>query len=188
MEEICSMLKEKYKKEVIPKMKKLFGYKSDMAVPKIEKVVLNTGIGKILNGTDPSKKEALIKSISQDLALISGQKPILTTAKKAVAGFKIRKGSPVGFKITLRKNRAFEFLARLINFALPRSRDFRGILQKSIDKNGNLTIGIREHITFPEIEPEKSKVIFGLEITVVTNAKTREEAVELFRLLGFPIR
>lgn len=182
------MLKEKYKKEVIPKMKKVFGYKSDMAVPKIEKVVLNTGVGKVFGGIDPSKRKTLIESIFQDLALLSGQKPILTSAKKAVAGFKIRKGSPVGLKITLRKNRAFEFLARLINSALPRSRDFRGILQKSIDKSGNLTIGVREHIVFPEIEPEKSKVIFGLEITVVSNAKTREEAVELFRLLGFPIR
>lgn len=188
MDKIYSMLKEKYKKEVAPKMRKLFGYKSDMAVPKIKKVVLNTGIGKVLGSLDPSKGEVLINSISRDLALISGQKPILTRAKKAVAGFKIRKGSPVGLKVTLGKNRAQDFLARLINFALPRSRDFQGILPKSINKNGNLTIGMKEHITFPEIEPEKSKIIFGLEITVITNAKTREEAVELFRLLGFPIR
>lgn len=182
------MLKERYKKEVILKMRKKFNYKNDLAVPKIEKVIVNAGIGKILGGIDPSKKKLMTEGISSDLALICGQRPILTKAKKAISGFKIRKGSSVGLKVTLRKNRMYDFLARLINLALPRSRDFQGIPEKSIGKEGNLTIGIKEHIVFPEIQPEKAKTIFGLEITVVTNAKSKKEAVELFKLMGFPIR
>ncbi len=181
-------LQEKYKKEVIPEMKEKFGYKSVMAVPKITKVVVNVGVGKVLESVDPSKRENLLESISSDLALICGQKPIITKAKKAISGFKIRKGSSVGLKVTLRRKRMYDFLERLLNFALPRSRDFQGISQDCIDKGGNLTIGIKEHIVFPEIKPEKAKIIFGLEITIVTDAKSREEAIELYKLLGFPLK
>lgn len=181
------MLKEKYQKEVIPEMKKKFGYKSIFAVPRIEKVAINLGIGKILNNTDPSAREKVIEDISSDLALIAGQKPVLVKSKKAIAAFKIRKGSPVGLKVILRKSRMFDFLDRLVNIVIPRMRDFQGIEEKSIDKDGNLTIGIREHIIFPEIQPEKAKNIFGLEITIVTDTKNREETVEFFKLLGFPL-
>ena len=182
------MLKTRYKKVVIPGMKKLFGYKNDLAVPSIQKIVINTSFGKIINNVDPSKKDDIIKNISHDVALICGQNPILTRAKKAISGFKLREDAIVGAKVTLRENRAYEFLARLINIALPRSRDFRGIPLKAVDKTGNLTTGIREQLVFPEIQPEKSKVVFGLEITVVSNAKTRREAIELFRLIGIPLR
>jgi len=181
------MLKEDYQKKVIPEMKKEFGYKNDLAVPKIEKVVVNTGIGRILLNTDPSQREKTIEEISSDLALITGQKPLITKSKKSISAFKLRKGMPVGLKVTLRRSRMFDFLDRLINIVIPRMRDFQGIPRKSIDKNGNLTLGIKEHIIFPEIQPEKSKRIFGLEITIVTSAKTREEAIRLFELIGFPL-
>jgi large subunit ribosomal protein L5 len=141
-----------------------------------------------LENADPSKKESVIQNLSSDLALICGQKPILTRARKAISGFKIKKGSPVGFKGTLREDRMYDFLERLISFVLPRSRDFHGISQKSIDERGNLTVGVKEHIVFPEIKPEKAKTIFGLEAVVVSNARKKEEAVELYKLLGFPLK
>lgn len=177
-----SELKQKYIKEVIPKMEEKFGYKNSLAVPKIEKTVVNVGIGSIL------KDEKFQETISRDLTLITGQKPIPTLAKKAISAFKTRKGMTVGLKVTLRGKRMFDFLSRLINVALPRTRDFRGLSSKSVDEGGNLTIGIKEHIIFPEISQEEIKRIFGLEVTVVTNAETRDEAIELFRLLGFPIK
>ena len=120
--------------------------------------------------------------------MISGQKPIITKARKSISGFKVKKGQPLGAKVTLRGKRMYDFLERLIYIALPRSRDFKGIDQKSLDKSGNLTIGIKEHVCFPEISLEKVKFIFGLEVTIVTNAKKREHALELFKLLGFPIK
>ena len=163
-------------------MKERFGYKNNLAVPKILKVVVNTGTGKAL------KNEKMQEAIAKNLAIITGQKPIFTLAKKAVSGFKTRKGMIIGLKVTLRGKRMYDFLDRLIKAALPRIRDFRGIPEKSIDKEGNLTIGIKEHIIFPEIAQEEIKIFFGLEITIVTNAKKREEAVELFKLLGFPIK
>jgi len=181
-------LKEKYIKEVVPGMMKKFGYRNAMAVPKIEKVVVNFGIGKILESIDPAKRKSMTESLLSDFSLICGQKPVLTKAKKSIAGFKIRKGSIVGIKVSLRKNRMYDFLERLINLSLPRLRDFQGISLRAIDKGNNLTIGIKEHIVFPEIQPEKAKVVFGLEITVASNAKKREEAIELFKLTGFPIR
>ena len=177
-----NMILEKYKKEVIPKMKEKFGYQNDLAVPKIVKVVVNTGIGRVL------KDEKMQEIITKDLAIITGQKPVPTLAKGAISGFKIRKGMVVGLKTTLRGKRMYEFLDRLVGAAIPRIRDFRGLLEKSIDKEGNLTIGIKEHIVFPEIAHEDVRFIFGLEITVVTNAKNRNEAAELFGLLGFPIK
>jgi len=181
-------LKDKYKKEVIPKMKEKFGYKNDMAVPSIKKVVVNVGFGRYVTNKTPQEREKFINFLLNDLALITGQKPVLKNAKKSISSFKLRKGMPVGAVCTLRGQRMYDFLERLIHIALPRSRDFKGIDQKSIDKNGNLTIGIKEHIVFPEVSPEKAKQIFGLEVSVVTNAKTREEGLELFKLLGFPIK
>lgn len=177
-----NMILEKYKKEVISVMKEKFGYQNDLAVPQIIKVVVNAGIGKAL------KDKKIQETISKDLTLITGQKPIPTLAKGAIAGFKIRKGMTVGLKVTLRGKRMYEFLDRLVGAAIPRIRDFRGILEKSIDKEGNLTVGIKEHIIFPEIAHEEVKFIFGFEITIVTNTKTREETLELFKLLGFPIK
>ena len=180
-------LQDKYKKEVIPDLKEKFGYKNVMAVPKIQKVVINTGYGKeTVNKTGEEQKKT-IESILRDIGLISGQKVVKTYAKKAISGFKIRKGLPIGAKVTLRGKKMTDFLERLIHLSLPRTADFRGIPSESIDKQGNLTIVVKEHITFPEILPEQAKKIFGLEITVVTSAKTKEEALELFKLLGFPI-
>jgi large subunit ribosomal protein L5 len=181
-------LPEKYKKEVIPEMMKKFGYKNSMAVPKLLKVTVNTGFGKLISGKTSEEQKKILNSILDDLALICAQHPVLTKAKKSISGFKIRKGLPIGAKVTLRKKKMYDFLGRLIHIALPRSRDFRGIEPSSFDKKGNLTIGIREQIAFPEVSPERTKNIFGLEITVVTNAKKREEGLELLKLLGFPIK
>ncbi len=181
-------LKEKFEKIVIPKMMERFGYKNEMAVPRIEKVVINTGFGRLVSGLTKQEREKISQEIARDLSLISGQKPLFTKARKSIAGFKVRKGMVIGAKVTLRGKRMYDFLERLIYIALPRTRDFRGIDPGSIDKKGNLTIGIKEHIVFPEVSSENVKRIFGFELTVVTNAKTREEAEELYRLLGFPLK
>ena len=169
-------------------MTEKFGYKSVMAIPRIEKVVVNTGFGRLtasLTGEEPQKTREAIK---HDLAVICGQQPVFGAAKKSIAGFKLRQGTIVGAKVTLRKKRMFDFLERLVYIALPRTRDFRGIDAKSIDESGNLTIAVREHIVFPEISPEKAKNILGLEVTVATTAKTKEEGLALLRLMGFPIK
>lgn len=181
-------LQEKYQKEAIPKMKEKFGYRNNMAVPKIRKVVANVGFGKEITQKTSEEKKKFYNSILEDLSLICGQKPVLRKAKKSVSGFKIRQGMPVGGICTLRGKKMYDFLERLIHVALPRSRDFKGLDPKSIDQEGNLTVGIKEHIIFPEVSPEKAKHIFGFEITVVTDAKKKEEGLELFRLLGFPIK
>ncbi len=181
-------LLEKYQTEVIPKMKERFGYRNTMAVPKIEKVVVNTGFGRLIFGKTPEEQKKIYEPILEDLTLICGQRPILTKAKKSIAGFKTREGMPIGAAATLRRKKMYDFLERLIQIALPRSRDFRGIDSKSIDKKGNLTIAVKEHIAFPEILPERAKTIFGLEITVVTTTKSQEEGLELLKLLGFPIK
>ena len=175
-------LKEKYQKEVIPAMMARFGYRNPMAVPKIEKVILNTGFGRLVAGKSSDEQKNIQNSALEGLSLISGQKPVLKKAKKSISSFKIREGMVIGAVVTLRKKRMQDFVEKLIHIALPRSRDFRGIDSKSFDKKGNLTIGIREHIIFPEILPEKAKNIFGLEITVATTAKTREEGIELLKL------
>lgn len=175
-------LQEKYKKEVVPVLKEKLGFKNDLAVPRIEKVIINTGIGKFL------QDEKAIEEIVKDLGLITGQKPVFTLAKKAISGFKIRKGLKVGLMVTLRGQRASDFVERLIGLALPRSRDFRGIEQKSIDTHGNLNIGIKEQIVFPEISHENIRYIFGMQITIKTSAKSHQEGLELFKLLGFPIK
>lgn len=175
-------LKEKYVKEAVSAMKEKFGYKNDLAAPQIEKVVVNTGFNPGL------KDEKNQQAMAQDLAMLTGQKPSLRQARQAIAGFKIRKGMPVGLAATLRGTRMYDFLDRLISIALPRSRDFRGLPEKNIDKNGNLNIGVKEQIIFPEISAESSRGIFGLQIVVKTTAKNHEEGLTLFKLLGFPIR
>ena len=181
-------LKEKYIKKVVPLMMERFGYKNPMAVPKIIKVTINSSFGKEVVNKTSGEREKIQNLILQDLTLISGQKPILIKSKKSIAGFKLREGLEIAAKITLRKGRMWDFLERLIFLSLPRSRDFKGIEQKSIDKGGNLNIGFREHINFQEIFTEKEKTIFGLEITISTNAKSREKGLELFKLMGFPIK
>ncbi len=179
---------EKYKKEVIPKMMKDFGYRNSMAVPKIEKVVLNTGFGKIISEKTSDEQKKIREAVLNDLTLITGQKAILTKAKKAISGFKLRQGTSIGAIVVLRRKKMSDFLDKFIHIVLPRTRDFRGIELKSIDGAGNLTIAVKEHIVFPEILPEKTKFIFGLEVTVTTTTKSKEKGLELLKLLGFPIK
>jgi large subunit ribosomal protein L5 len=181
-------LKEKYKKEAIPGIMKKFGIKNVMAVPKLEKVVVNVGLGKEINNKPSDEQKKFIENLSHDLSLISGQKPSITKAKKSIAGFKLREGTPSGIRVTLRGKKMYDFLERFINVVLPRSRDFAGINPKSFDKNGNLNIGIKEQIIFPEVSAEKLKNIFGLEITIKTTAKNKEQGLELLKLIGFPIK
>lgn len=178
---MASRLLTKYRKEVIPAMRKKFGYKNIMQVPKVEKVVLNIGTGQYV------KEAKMLEKIEKDLAVLAGQKPIPTVAKKSIASFKIRQGMPIGYKVTLRKSKMYDFIDRLISIAFPRTRDFRGLDPKSFEK-GVFSVGIAEHSIFPEISFETLKDIFGLEISVVTNAKNKEEAKELLKLIGFPIK
>ncbi|MBU2544844.1 50S ribosomal protein L5 [Patescibacteria group bacterium] len=180
-------VKENYKK-AIPILKEKFGYKNVMALPKIEKVVVNTGLGSLTVSKTGGESKKIFESVIQDLSIICGQKVVLTKARKSVAVYKTRAGMPIGAKVTLRGPKMNDFLNRVINIALPRSRDFQGINSNSFDQHGNLTIPIKEHIIFPEISAESSKIIFGFEITVVTTAKNKEEGLELLRLLGFPIK
>jgi len=181
-------LREKYNQEVIPAMMERFNYKNSMAVPKITKVVVNTGFGKLITGKTADEQKKIYEAILEDLATITGQRPVLRKAKKSISAFKVRKGMHLGAVVTLRGKKMYDFLERSIHIALPRSRDFRGITPDSVDKSGNLTYGLKEQIAFPEILPEKVKNIFGLEITVVTTAKNKEEGLELLRLMGFPIK
>ncbi len=179
---------EKYKKEVIPAMQKEFGYKSVMAVPRIKKIVVNSGFGKMISGKSEDEQKKIFTEIVKDLTAICGQKAALTIAKKSIAGFKVRQGTPLGAKVTLRGKKMQDFFDRLTHVVLPRSRDFRGIEQTSFDKQGNCTIGIGEHVFFPEISPEKVKVNFGFEITIQTSAKTPKEGIALLKLLGCPLK
>ncbi len=178
-----SRLKEIYKKEIIPKMKEIFGYKNDLAVPKIEKVTLNIGIGKILE-----KNPKILEEAKNTILKITGQIPIETKAKKSIAGFKVKKGKIVGLKVTLRGKKMYDFIDKLINIAFPKTRDFRGIPLSSFDKKGNLSLGFREQLVFPEINPQDVQIIHGLEVTIITTAKKREEGIELLKLFGFPLR
>lgn len=175
-------IKEKYQKEVIPAMKAKFGYCNDLAVPKIMKATINAGIGKYRGD------QKIFEEIEKNVSLLAGQKAVFTLAKKAISSFKTRIGQPIGLKVTLRGSRMYDFIDRLISLSLPRVRDFRGLEKKSVDSRGNLSIGIKEQIVFPEISHENIKTIFGLEITLTANAKSCEEGLELFRLLGFPIK
>ncbi|MBU3918773.1 50S ribosomal protein L5 [Patescibacteria group bacterium] len=181
-------LLEKYNKEAIAKMKEKFGFKNDLEVPKIKKVVINTSFGRLVAGLGKGDAEKIYKPMIEDLSLIAGQRPVLTDAKKSISTFKLRQGTPIGAKVTLRGTKMNDFLDRLINIVLPRTRDFAGIEPKSIDGGGNLNIGIKEQIVFPEVSAENVRKIFGLEVTITTSAKTKEEALELFRVLGFPIK
>jgi large subunit ribosomal protein L5 len=174
--------KEKYTKVAVAEMKKKFSYKSVMAVPRIQKVVVNVGIGKIVKENDK------IEEIVSALTAITGQKPVKTKAKKAISGFKIREGMEIGVKVTLRGARMWQFIDRVVAATLPRTRDFQGLNRKAVDMGGNLNIGIKEHLIFPEISPEKVKHTFGMQITVSTNAHSQAEGLELFKLLGFPLK
>ena len=173
-------LKEKYNKEIIPEMKKIFGYKNNLEVPKLEKAVINVGLG---SGLKDSKFNELVQNT---LERISGQKPVKVAAKKSISGFKIRAGMIVGTKVTLRGLRMYDFIDKLISVTLPRVRDFRGLKATSVDKYGNLNIGFKEHVAFPEIKSDEVERVHGLEIAILTSAKNKKEGSELFKLLGVP--
>ncbi len=175
-------LREQYEKEVVPALMKKFNYKSIMQVPKLEKIVINIGLGDI---RDNPKS---LDNAMNDLSLITGQKPIITKAKKSIAAFKIREGANVGCKVTLRKEKMYEFAYKLFNTALPRVRDFRGVSTTSFDGKGNYSMGIKEQLIFPEIEYDKIDKLRGMDIIFVTTANTDEEAKELLTLLGMPFK
>jgi large subunit ribosomal protein L5 len=175
-------LKEKYKKEIVPKMTDKFGYKNLLAVPKLTKVVINAGVGK------NAKDKNFIDSVASSLERISGQKPVLTKAKQSISAFKTRKGMIIGVAVTLRGKRMFDLVEKLVNITFPRIRDFRGVSVKQVDDHGNLAVGFKEHIAFPEIKAEEVDNIHGLQICLSTTAKTYEEGLELFKLMGFPFK
>lgn len=183
-------MQERYISAVAPALMEQFGYKNIHAVPRIVKIVVNTGFGRLTAGKSGEDQRKIADGISKDLAMICGQRPALTRARKSIAGFKLREGALNGAKVTLRGKRMHDFLGRLVHVVLPRSRDFQGILLSAVDKNGNLTVGIREHSFFPEAAPEKlaSNVSFGLEVGIVTSASSREEGIALLRGMGIPFR
>jgi large subunit ribosomal protein L5 len=176
------VLKEQYEKEVVPALMKKFGYKSIMEVPRLEKIVINVGLGDIKE--NPKSLDGAVKDLTQ----ITGQKPVITKAKKAIAAFKIRAGVNIGVKATLRKGRMYDFAYKLFNVALPRVRDFRGVSADSFDGRGNYSMGVKEQLIFPEIEYDKIDKVRGMDIVFVTTAKTDEEAKELLTLLGMPFK
>ena len=175
-------LQEVYNKEVTPELVKQFGYKNPMEVPKVKKIVLNMGLGELAG----DKKR--IAAVAEEMGLIAGQKPIITKSKKSIAGFKIREEMPIGCKVTLRNDRMYEFLDRLVNIALPRVRDFRGLSGKSFDGRGNYAMGITEQIVFPEINYDKVDKVRGMDIIIVTSAKTDDEARALLTGFNFPFK
>ena len=177
-----SRLKERYINEVVPALRERFGYKNVNQVPRLVKVVVNMGVGE---GAHDSKA---LDSAMEDLAMITGQRPMITRARKSVANFRIREGNPIGCKVTLRGQRMYEFLDKLINVSLPRIRDFRGVSPQSFDGRGNYSLGLREQLIFPEISYDKVSQIRGMDVTIVTTAKTDEEAFELLKALGMPFR
>ena len=177
-----SQLKEYYFKEAVPKLLKTFNYKNIMEVPRLEKIVLNMGLGEAIHNIK------LLDSATEELQIIAGQHPVITRAKKSIAAFKLREGMPIGCMVTLRRIRMYDFYYKLVNVALPRVRDFRGISGKAFDGRGNYSLGIKEHIIFPEIDYDKIDKIKGLNISIVTSAKTDEEGKELLRILGMPFR
>lgn len=175
-------LKEKYINEVVPQLRETFNYANELQVPRLEKIVLNMGLGEAV------RNPKIVEAAAQELTLIAGQKTVVTRAKKPIANFKLRADLPIGCKVTLRRGRMFDFFERLVNIALPRVRDFRGIPSKSFDGRGNFSMGITEHIIFPEIDYDKTESIKGLNITVVTTAKTDEEGRVFLKLLGMPFK
>ena len=176
------ILKEQYEKEIVPALMKNFNYKSVMEVPKLDKIVINIGLG------DVKENPKYLENAIKDLEQITGQKPITTKSKKAIAAFKLRAGVPIGCKVTLRQGKMYDFANKLFNVALPRVRDFRGIPADSFDGRGNYSMGIKEQLIFPEIEYEKVDRVRGMDIIFVTTAKTDEEAKELLKLLGMPFK
>jgi large subunit ribosomal protein L5 len=175
-------LKKRYHDEIVPKLTQEFGYKNALEVPRLDKIVLNMGVGEAVNDT---KK---VTSAAADLALIAGQRPVVTKARRAISTFKVRENMPIGAKVTLRRTRMYEFLDRLVTIALPRVRDFRGLDPKSFDGRGNYALGVKEHIIFPEIDYDKAESMLGLDIVVCTTAKTDAEAQALLREFNFPFR
>ncbi|HOF04742.1 MAG TPA: 50S ribosomal protein L5 [Syntrophales bacterium] len=175
-------LKELYQKEVVPALIAKFGYKNRMEVPKLEKIVLNMGLGEAIQNAK------ILDSAAAEMAAITGQKPVITKARKSIATFKLRQGMSIGCRVTLRRERMYEFLDRLVNINLPRVRDFRGIAPKSFDGRGNFALGLKEQIIFPEIDYDKIDKIRGMNVVIVTTAKTDEEARELLRMMGMPFR
>ena len=173
-------LKEYYKNKIIGELQKEFSLKNKLMVPEIDKVILNMGLGQ--NASD----KKILQNCIEDMSLISGQKPVVTKFKKSISNFKTRKGSPAGVKVTLRKNKMYEFVDRLVNIALPRIKDFQGLNPNGFDKNGNFTFGIKEHIIFPEINFEKVDRIRGMDITLCTTGKNKEVSFALFKALNFP--
>ena len=177
-----SRLKERYSKEVAPALQKEFGYKNVMAIPKIEKVVVNMGLG------EATQNAKIVDTGADEVTRITGQKPVVTRAKKSIAQFKVRKGMPIGAMVTLRGERMWEFLDRLVSIALPRVRDFRGVSPRGFDGRGNFTLGLKDQLIFPEIDYMKVDKARGMNISVVTTAKTDEESRKLLQLLGMPFR
>ena len=177
---MSARLKEQYKTEIVEAMTKKFGYKNIMQVPKLDKIVINMGVG------EAKENAKILEAAVSDMETISGQKAVITKAKKAVANFKIREGMPIGCKVTLRGDKMYEFLDRLVNLALPRVRDFRGVSANSFDGRGNYSLGIKEQLIFPEIEYDKVDKVRGMDIIFDTTAKTDEEARELLRLFNMP--
>lgn len=175
-------IKRVYNEKARPELLKMFGYKNIMEVPRLDKIVVNMGVGEAIT------EGKALEAAANDLGLITGQRPAITRSKKAIAGFKLRADVPVGCRVTLRGNRMYEFFDRLVNVAIPRIRDFRGLSAKSFDGRGNYTFGVKEHIIFPEIDYDKIMKIIGMDVTIVTTAKTDEEARELIMLLGMPLR
>ena len=177
-----SRLSEKYQKQLVQQLITKFNYKNKFSVPKLQKIVVNMGVGRAVD----NKK--LIEEATKHLAIVTGQKPLVTVAKKAISGFKLRKGQAIGCKVTLRGKRMFEFLDRLISIVLPRIRDFRGISQKSFDGRGNYTLGLTEQIVFPEISIDSVEFVQGMDITIVISGNSNEQSCELLKLLGMPFR
>ena len=175
-----SRLKERYTKEIVPDLMKLGGYKNVMEVPRLEKMVLNIGVGEAIQNAKA------LEAAENDLAAISGQHPVITRAKKSIASFKLREGMPIGLKVTLRGERMYEFFDRLVNAVLPRVREFQGVSPDAFDGRGNYTLGVREQVIFPEIDYEKVDRLRGIEMSIVTTAKTDEEGRQLLGLLGMP--
>jgi large subunit ribosomal protein L5 len=175
-------LKDRYAKDVVPALRKQFGYKNPMAVPKVEKIVINMGLG------EATQNVKIVDTGADELGRITGQKPVVTRAKKSIAQFKVRKGMPIGAMVTLRGERMYEFLDRLISIALPRVRDFKGVSARGFDGRGNFTLGLKDQLIFPEIDYLKVDKARGMNISVVTTAKTDEEARTLLKLLGMPFR
>lgn len=181
-QQVRPRLQDRYRQEIVPELKSRLNLENDLAVPRLQKIALNTGIGGAV------ENDSLVGEAVQVLGTITGQKPVVTRARKAVAGFGIRAGVPVGCKVTIRRERMYEFLDRLISVALPRIRDFRGLSTDSFDGNGNFSLGIDEHFVFPEIDPDSLDNLFGLDVTIVTSADNDPAALELLRLLGMPFR